>query len=185
MLAGTHGSECSVYWAGSEYAADAKSTTIIKQSVVVSFMYTNIVQSITQITEGETNLIANCANTASILYNSLPDVNWAGFYMFDGVELVLGPFHGKPACIRIAMGRGVCGWAAAERLTVVVPDFAEFPGHIACDADSRSEIVIPLVRDNMLMGVMDLDSTQLDRFTDDDARGLEQIAAVLMSRLTS
>lgn len=181
MPIGTHGSERSEYCADSENAVSA----IITISVVVSFMYANIVQSITQITEGEHNLIANCANTASILYNSLPDLNWAGFYLFDGTELVLGPFHGNPACIRISMGKGVCGWAAAERRTVIVPDVAEFPGHIACDANSRSEIVIPLVKDAALLGVMDLDSPILDRFKDDDARGLEEIAAILMSRLTS
>lgn len=146
--------------------------------------YANIVQSLEHITEGESNLVANLANTASVLYHSLRDVNWAGFYLVDGKELVLGPFHGKPACIRIAMGRGVCGWAASERRTVIVPDVAEFPGHIACDAASSSEIVVPLVKNGVLIGVMDLDSPLLDRFTDDDARGLEQIAVLLMSRLT-
>lgn len=146
--------------------------------------YANIVQSLEHITEGESNLVANLANTASVLYHSLRDVNWAGFYLVDGKELVLGPFHGKPACIRIAMGRGVCGWAASERRTVIVPDVAEFPGHIACDAASSSEIVVPLVKNDVLIGVMDLDSPLLDRFTDDDARGLEQIAVLLMSRLT-
>ena len=146
--------------------------------------YANIVQSLEHITEGESNLVANLANTSSVLYHSLRDVNWAGFYLVDGKELVLGPFHGKPACIRIAMGRGVCGWAASERRTVIVPDVAEFPGHIACDAASSSEIVVPLMRNGELIGVMDLDSPLLDRFTDDDARGLEQIAVLLMSRLT-
>lgn len=146
--------------------------------------YANIVQSLEHITEGESNLVANLANTASVLYHSIRDVNWAGFYLVDGKELVLGPFHGKPACIRIAMGRGVCGWAASERRTVIVPDVAEFPGHIACDAASSSEIVVPLVKNGVLIGVMDLDSPLLDRFTDDDARGLEQIAVLLMSRLT-
>lgn len=146
--------------------------------------YANIVQSLEHITDGERNLVANLANTASVLYHSLRDVNWAGFYLFDGVELVLGPFHGKPACIRIAMGRGVCGWAASEMRTVIVPDVAEFPGHIACDAESSSEIVVPLVKNGALVGVMDLDSPLLDRFSDEDARGLERVAALLMSRLT-
>ncbi len=147
-------------------------------------LYANIVQSLEHMTEGESNLIANLANTSSVLYHCLRDVNWAGSYLFDGTELVLGPFHGKPACIRIAMGRGVCGWAAAEQRTVLVPNVAEFPGHIACDAVSRSEIVVPLVKNNELIGVIDVDSPLLDRFSDDDARGLEQIAALLMSRLT-
>lgn len=147
-------------------------------------LYANIVQSLELMTEGESNLIANLANTSSVLYHCLHDVNWAGSYLFDGTELVLGPFHGKPACIRIAKGRGVCGWAAAEQRTVLVPNVAEFPGHIACDAVSRSEIVVPLVKNNELIGVLDVDSPLLDRFSDDDARGLEQIAALLMSRLT-
>jgi GAF domain-containing protein len=114
------------------------------------------------------------------VYHTLPDLNWAGFYLMKDGELVLGPFQGKPACVRIALGKGVCGTAAAQRETIVVPDVHAFPGHIACDAASRSEIVIPLItRDGQLLGVLDLDSPELARFDDADRRGLEQLAAVL------
>jgi GAF domain-containing protein len=113
---------------------------------------------------GERNLVANCANVAALLWHGLPRLNWAGFYLLDGGALVLGPFQGKPACTRIALGRGVCGTAAAERRTIVVPDVRAFPGHIACDGDSRSELVAPLTRDGRLVGVLDLDSPETGRF---------------------
>ncbi len=142
----------------------------------------DILRSIEHITAGEHDLVANCANVASVLYHSLDKVNWAGFYLFDGTELVLGPFHGKPACIRIALGRGVCGAAAAERCTVVVPDVEAFPGHIACDADSRSEVVVPMIRVGELVGVLDVDSPQADRFSADDVALFEAVVKVLMSR---
>lgn len=142
----------------------------------------SILRSIEHITAGEQSLVANCANVASVLYHSLDNVNWAGFYLFDGSELVLGPFHGKPACIRIAMGRGVCGTAAAELRTVTVPDVEAFPGHIACDAASRSEVVVPMIRDGRLIGVLDVDSPVADRFSPDDVALLERVVAVLMSR---
>lgn len=132
------------------------------------------------LTHGEHDLIANLANAAALIYHSLPDLNWAGFYLYKEEQLVLGPFQGKPACIRIGMGRGVCGTAAAKRETLVVPDVHAFPGHIACDAASNSEIVVPLVRDNELIGVLDLDSPKLNRFDADDAAGLEQLASVLV-----
>ncbi|MCX6139323.1 MAG: GAF domain-containing protein [Candidatus Kapabacteria bacterium] len=146
-------------------------------------MYDKIVLSVEQITEGESNLVPNLANTASILYHSLPNVNWAGFYLYDNTELVLGPFHGSPACIRIALGRGVCGTAAQKRTTIVVEDVHEFPGHIACDANSRSEVVVPLIHAGKLVGVLDVDSPLLGRFTQEDAEGLERVAALLMSRM--
>ena len=152
-------------------------------SGTTSERYAKIQQSLALITLGESNLIANLANTASILYRSLPDVIWAGFYLFDGTELVLGPFHGNPACIRITMGRGVCGYAAAERRTLLVPDVHVFPGHVACDALTKSEIVVPLLHNGELIGVMDLDSPLLDRFSNEDAEGLERIAQLLMSRM--
>ena len=126
--------------------------------------------------EGERDWIANAANLAGLLFWSLPDLNWAGFYLMKGGELVLGPFQGKPACIRIALGSGVCGTAAAERRSVVVPDVHAFPGHIACDAASRSELVVPLLDGDRLIGVLDLDSPLPDRFDDLDRAGIEALA---------
>ncbi len=125
----------------------------------------------------ERDRIANAANLSALLFDALPDLNWCGFYFFDGTELVVGPFQGKPACVRIAMGRGVCGAAAATRTTQVVQDVHAFPDHIACDAASRSELVVPLVaRDGALLGVLDLDSPLPSRFDGEDARGLEALA---------
>jgi L-methionine (R)-S-oxide reductase len=129
---------------------------------------------LTAVFSGETNGLANAANMAALLFQVLPDLNWAGFYFLQGGELVLGPFQGKVACIRIAVGRGVCGTAAERRETVIVPDVHEFPGHIACDSASQSEIVIPLVREGRLLGVLDLDSPRLARFDEEDAAGLER-----------
>jgi GAF domain-containing protein len=128
---------------------------------------------------GERDALANTANAAALLYHALPDLNWAGFYLLRGNELVLGPFQGKVACVRIGLGSGVCGTAAARRETVVVADVHAFPGHIACDAASRSEIVVPLVHDRQLLGVMDLDSPLTARFDGEDAAGLESLAALL------
>jgi len=130
---------------------------------------------------GERDFIANCANTAALLWLSLPDLNWAGFYRLVDGELVLGPFQGKPACVRIQLGKGVCGTAAATRQSVLVPDVRQFPGHIACDPDSRSEIVVPLIKDGRLLGVLDLDSPRLNRFEAADQAGLEMLAAVLVA----
>lgn len=127
--------------------------------------------------------VTSLANAAALLYNSLPEINWAGFYILRGSELLLGPFMGKPACVRIAVGKGVCGTAAEKMETVVVADVHEFAGHIACDADSRSEIVIPLFADGELYGVMDIDSPVSDRFTDEDRAGLESFAKIVESRL--
>ena len=126
--------------------------------------------------EGERDAIANAANLAALIFHTLPDLNWAGFYRLAGGELVLGPFHGKPACVRIALGKGVCGTAARERRTVVVPNVDEFPGHIACDSASRSEVVVPIVHGAAVVGVLDLDSPKLARFDAEDARALEAIA---------
>ncbi len=130
---------------------------------------------------GERDFIANCANTAALLWHSLPDLNWAGFYRLAGDELILGPFQGKPACVRIRMGKGVCGTAAATRKPVLVPNVHEFPGHIACDHASNSEIVIPLVKNGDLLGVLDLDSPKLARFDALDQAGLENCLAVLLA----
>jgi L-methionine (R)-S-oxide reductase len=129
---------------------------------------------------GERNGLANAANMAALLFQGLPGLNWAGFYFLQGGELVLGPFQGKVACIRIALGRGVCGTAAQRKETVIVPDVAAFPGHIACDSASRSEIVIPLLQDGRLFGVLDLDSPDLDRFNEDDANGLEAAVDLML-----
>src|SRR6185437_16320761 len=129
---------------------------------------------------GETDPIANAANTAALIFDALPEVSWAGFYFLRGDELVVGPFQGKPACVRIALGRGVCGTAAAKRETIVVPDVNAFPGHIACDSASQSEVVVPLIAADRLMGVLDLDSPRLARFDEVDARGLERLAALFV-----
>ncbi|WP_082393398.1 GAF domain-containing protein [Nocardia arizonensis] len=124
------------------------------------------------------------ANLSALLFHTLPRLNWAGFYFFDGRELVVGPFQGKPACVRIALGRGVCGTAARTGLTQVVADVHAFPGHIACDADSRSEIVVPLRTGDDLVGVLDLDSPDPARFDETDRRGLEDIARVFLASLS-
>jgi GAF domain-containing protein len=130
---------------------------------------------------GERDLIANAANFSALVFHSLPDLNWAGFYLYDGQELVVGPFQGKPACIRIALGKGVCGTAARTRQTQVVRDVNAFDGHIACDAASRSEIVVPLAKaDGSLLGVWDVDSPLVARFDDDDRAGMEALCAVFM-----
>ena len=123
--------------------------------------------------------VANLANAAALLWQTLPKINWAGFYLLQGDRLVLGPFQGKPACIEIALGRGVCGTAAAQNRTLLVPDVHAFAGHIACDADSRSEVVIPLRRQGRVVGVMDIDSPLPDRFTQADQEGLEAFARTL------
>lgn len=132
---------------------------------------------------GEADRIANAANLSALIYHSLPEVNWAGFYFYDGRELVVGPFQGKPACVRIALGAGVCGTAAHTRRTQLVPDVHTFPGHIACDADSRSEIVVPLIDHGELIGVLDLDSPRVGRFDEIDRRGLESVAEVFVRSL--
>jgi L-methionine (R)-S-oxide reductase len=129
---------------------------------------------------GERNGLANSANMCALLYQMLPDVNWVGFYFLHGEELVLGPFQGKIACVRIAMGRGVCGTAAERREILVVPDVNAFPGHIACDAASRSEIVLPLIQHGRLLGVLDLDSPNLARFDHEDRDGLEVSVDLLL-----
>ena len=131
--------------------------------------------------EGERDATANAANLAALLFHQLPGLNWAGFYWMKGGGLVLGPFQGKPACVRIAVGRGVCGTAARDRRTVIVPDVNAFPGHIACDSASRSEVVVPVVRGAELLGVLDLDSPSLARFDADDARGLERIVGLYVA----
>jgi GAF domain-containing protein len=148
-------------------------------------LYPRLGQDLAALLAGESDLVANAANTAALLYAVLPQLNWAGFYFARASgELVLGPFQGRPACVRIAPGRGVCGAAAASRRTVLVPDVHAFPGHIACDAASRSEIVVPLLRaDGSLLGVLDLDSPVAARFDAEDQAGLESMAAIFMGSL--
>ena len=144
--------------------------------------YAELVTQARGLLAGETELIANAANFSALIYHSLPELNWAGFYLFDGRELVVGPFQGKPACIRIALGRGVCGTAAQTRQTQLVRDVHAFDGHIACDAASQSEIVVPLVRvDGSLLGVWDVDSPLIGRFDQDDRAGMQALCAVFMA----
>lgn len=140
--------------------------------------YTALARQAEALLEGEQDAIANAANLTALLYHSLPQVSWVGFYFLKGHELVVGPFQGKPACVRIALEKGVCGQAAARRETLVVADVSTFPGHIYCDPDARSEIVVPLVKEGNVLGVLDLDAPVKGRFDDEDRRGLEEIVAV-------
>jgi GAF domain-containing protein len=146
-------------------------------------LYRDMLAALDALTAGETDAVANMANAAALIWQYLPDLNWAGFYRTIGDELVLGPFQGKAACLRIPFGRGVCGTAAATGETQVVADVHAFPGHIACDADSRSELVVPLVKDGAVIGVLDLDSPVAARFDAGDAAGCEALAALLAERL--
>jgi len=139
--------------------------------------YARLLEQAEGLFHGERDRIANAANLSALLYRQLPDLNWAGFYFHDGEELVVGPFQGLPACVRIPLDKGVCGAAARTRQTQRVDDVHAFPGHIACDAASRSEIVIPLVKDGALLGVLDIDSPKPARFDAEDQAGLEAIAA--------
>ena len=145
--------------------------------------YDDLLSDLRGLYEGERDPIANAANTAATIWQHLPDINWAGFYFLKQDELVLGPFHGKPACVRIAMGKGVCGTAAQRKATVVVPDVHKFPGHIACDSASNSEIVVPLIRGGKLIGVLDIDSPSHGRFADADRAGCEAVAAAYVAAL--
>jgi GAF domain-containing protein len=149
-------------------------------------LYRELVAAAQALTDGEPDGVANMANCAALIWTFLPDLNWAGFYrMIAGVpdQLVLGPFIGKPACIRIALGQGVCGTAAATQHTQCVADVHAFPGHIACDADSRSELVVPVIRDGVVVAVIDLDSPLAARFDAHDAAGIEALAAAIAGRI--
>lgn len=146
-------------------------------------LYRQLHDAAAALTEGEPDAIANMANVAALLWEYLPELNWAGFYRAVSGELVLGPFAGRPACIRIPFGKGVCGAAAASGETQVVPDVHAFPGHIACDAESRSELVVPVIRDGDVIAVIDLDSPRPARFDAEDASGIEALAAMLSGRL--
>ena len=144
-------------------------------------LYHQLATQLSSLLGGERDLIANAANFSSLIFQSLPDLNWAGFYFAKDGELVLGPFQGKPACMRIKLGQGVCGAGAARCETVIVPNVHAFPGHIACDSASNSEIVVPLLKDSRLIGVLDLDSPQPARFDQEDAAGLETLVRILLS----
>src|SRR6266852_6158683 len=143
-------------------------------------LYDRLAAQLSSLLAGERDLIANAANFSSLVFHSLPDLNWAGFYFFKNDELVLGPFQGKPACVRIAVGQGVCGAAAQSFVTTIVPNVHEFPGHIACDSASNSEIVVPLMKGERLIGVLDLDSPISGRFDDEDALGLDGLVSILI-----
>ncbi|MFI4948343.1 MAG: GAF domain-containing protein [Alphaproteobacteria bacterium] len=143
--------------------------------------YGELAEQLAALIEGEPDLVANTANMAALLYNGLPELNWAGFYFARNGELVLGPFQGKPACVRIAWDAGVCGTAAALGQAIIVPDVDAFPGHIACDAASRSELVVPLVTGRRVVGVFDLDSPRPGRFDEEDRAGIERLVAILLA----
>jgi L-methionine (R)-S-oxide reductase len=148
-------------------------------------MYDQLASQLSALLAGEGDLIANAANFSSLIFHSLPDLNWVGFYLAKDGELVLGPFQGKPACVRIKFGQGVCGAGAAKCETVIVPNVHEFPGHIACDSASNSEIVVPLLKDSRLLGVLDLDSPTFERFDEQDAKGLENLVRILLESTDS
>ena len=148
-----------------------------------STFYSQLTAQARSLVEGERDMIANMANISALLFNQMDDVNWAGFYLYKEDQLVLGPFQGQPACIRIPMGKGVCGTAAATKTVQRIEDVHQFEGHIACDAASNSEIVIPIVVNNQLIGVLDIDSPNLSRFTAEDEAGLCEIVSVLSRTL--
>jgi len=148
-------------------------------------LYQQICEQLTELLGDEKNFIANAANTSALLFQTLPDVNWVGFYIAEGKQLVLGPFQGKPACARLPFGKGVCGTAASKRKTVVVPDVNRFSGHIVCDMASQSEIVVPLLNWGKVLGVLDIDSATANRFDDDDREGIESVVAVFLASQTT
>jgi L-methionine (R)-S-oxide reductase len=145
--------------------------------------YTMLSKQLNALLEGEPNIVANLSNASALLNQFLERINWVGFYLMENGELVLGPFQGLPACVRIQVGKGVCGTAVAEKKTMLIEDVHAFPGHIACDAASRSEIVIPLIKDGEVIGVLDIDSPELSRFTKEDQEGLELFTEVLLKHL--
>ncbi len=156
------------------------SNALKQESSSKSDLYDQLEAQLTSLLAGERDLVANTANFSALIFHSLPDLNWAGFYFVKDNELVLGPFQGRPACVRIAMGKGVCGTAAARRVTTIVPNVHEFPGHIACDSASNSEIVVPLTKADRLIGVLDLDSPVPARFDETDAEGLDRLITLLV-----
>ena len=157
--------------------------TPVQSGLPKAASYEELTRSLAALLEDETDALANVANAVSLLAHSLDRINWCGLYVLRGEDLVLGPFQGKPACVRIPVGKGVCGEAAARRQTVVVPDVNRFPAHIACDPASRSEIVVPVVEEDVLRGVLDLDSPEPGRFDEEDRAGLEKFVGVLVPRV--
>lgn len=153
---------------------------VTKAGATKAELYANLAEQLRSLLEGERDVVANMANFASLLFYSVPDLNWSGFYLLKEKQLVLGPFQGKPACIRIPMGEGVCGTAAVRRETILVANVHDFPGHIACDSASNSEVVVPIVAGESLIGVLDLDSPLLSRFDDDDAKGLNELVKIFI-----
>ena len=153
------------------------------QAVSKAELYSDLLSQAKGLLHDEHDQTANAANFAALLYHSLPDVNWVGFYFMKDGELLVGPFQGKPACVHIALGKGVCGTAAQSRKTQLVPDVNAFPGHIFCDGDSRSELVVPLIHEGGVLGVLDLDSPKLARFDAEDQQGLEALAKVFLESL--
>ena len=149
----------------------------------INAKYGQLASQLDALLTGESNRYANLSNASALLNQFFDRINWVGFYLLDNEELVLGPFQGLPACIRIPLGRGVCGTAAKTQESIIVPDVNAFPGHIACDAASQSEIVVPLVKDGNLIGVLDIDSPELNRFTEDDRIGLESVVQVLVKHI--
>ncbi|OWV77896.1 hypothetical protein ATY78_14965 [Rhizobium sp. R635] len=147
-------------------------------------LYRQLAQHLEGLLSGEPDMIANAANTSALMFQTMPDINWAGFYFLKGDELVLGPFQGKPACVRIAVGRGVCGTAIAQGASILVEDVHAFPGHIACDAASRSELVVPIRSGSDIIGVIDLDSPVPSRFDRDDQEGIERLAEIFKAATT-
>ena len=145
-----------------------------------SDFYAHLADQLRSLLDGERNLIANAANFSALVYNSLPNVNWTGFYFLHGEELILGPFQGKPACVRIPIGQGVCGISAKQCDTIIVPNVHEFPGHISCDDASNSEIVVPVFDGERLLGVLDVDSPMLERFDEQDAEGLNELVTIFV-----
>ncbi len=145
--------------------------------------YDELCAGLRALIDGVPHKVANLANASALLWAALEDINWAGFYLMEGGQLVLGPFQGKPACIEIAIGRGVCGTAVQQKKTIVVPDVHAFPGHIACDGASNSEIVIPLMRGDDVFGVLDIDSPVFNRFSEADRVGLESFAAIISRKI--
>jgi L-methionine (R)-S-oxide reductase len=153
--------------------------TLVRREADKAVLYDELARELDALLTGESDPVANAANAAAAIYHALPELNWAGFYFLRGGELVLGPFQGRPACVRIALGQGVCGTAAAQRRAILVPDVEAFPGHIACDTASRSELVVPLLAGAALLGVLDLDSPVLARFDAADRAGCEMLAKVV------
>lgn len=151
------------------------------ESITPPDSYEQLAAQLRSLLAGERDLIANAANLSALLFHSLPNLNWAGFYFHKEGELVLGPFQGAPACVRIAIGKGVCGTAAERRETVRVDNVHEFPGHIACDSASNSELVVPIIKGDRLIGVLDLDSPVLARFADEDAAGLSELVSIFIA----